>query len=50
MSGSQSIIADGYPYDLSNGEYNLAECVASGYLYEGQFGNDRAVELANEGF
>lgn len=47
---TQSIIADGYPYNINKGDYRLAECVASSFLYEGLFGNERAVELANEGF
>lgn len=47
---TQSIVADGYPYDINQGDARLADCIASSFLYEGLFGNERAVELANEGF
>ena len=46
----QSIEAVDYPYTLNPEDLYLADCYAAAYLYEGMFGNERAVEFANEGF
>lgn len=50
LNNVQSIEADDYPYSFNQAQLNFADCYASSYLYEGMFGNERAVELANEGF
>jgi len=46
----QILEAEEYPFDISQGISNLGDCYAASYLYEGLFGNERSVELANEGF
>ena len=45
-----SVDADEFPYSISTGTWRLIHCYAANYVYEGMFGNNWAVELANEGF